>query len=75
MTMPTFLASSPRMARRRLDLGCSFLSESATRLLPMRPSTSILPDAISAGTMVLPRPYTVFTTPLGKASVKACSRG
>ena len=47
----------------------------AEELCPISAKTSILPVFIIGVAMVLPRPNTIFTTPGGKLSLKACSSG
>ena len=47
----------------------------AEELCPISASTSISPVFIIGVAMVLPRPNTIFTTPGGKLSLNACSKG
>ena len=74
-TMAAFFASSPSTARRRCERGCCFFRWSATRLEPIRASTSTCPDASMRGTTSSPGAYTVLTTPGGKASRNTSSKG
>ena len=74
-TTAGFLASNPSTCRTRLGLGCCEIKALLLLLLPMRASTSTRPDFMMGLARVRPRPNTMLTTPGGKLSANASSRG
>ena len=47
VTIAAFLASKPKMARKRFTFGCIFFNLSATLEDPISVNTSIFPDSIN----------------------------